>query len=133
MYGPKETSTTRADKMYTPKPGTFFSRRGYVFRCLYIDNISILFEDRDGVRFLDTAGDNFEPASEFPDDVEVEVWDAAAQAFFPCTRCPGEQRVRVDYFEDLGNLAVYRVLRSQSSDEFTVASPTPLNWRIDLT
>lgn len=119
--------------MYQPKPGTFFNRRNFVFRCLYIDDISILFENRDGERGLDTSGDDFQPAGGWPDDIEVEVWDRAAQAFFPCIRCAGEERVRVDYHGDLGNLNVYEVIRSEDGKEFRVVDGrSALHWQIDL-
>ena len=116
--------------MYQPKPGTFFSRRGLIFRCLYIDDISLLFENKEGNRFLDTSGDDFEPASGFPED--VEVWDYSRQAFFPHYACPGEKRVRVDYHGNLSNLAVFEVKRD--GDKFVVINPhSPLqDWRIDL-
>lgn len=130
--------------MYQPKPGTFFSRRGHVFRCLYIDDISILFENADGERFLDTSGDDFEPASSFEvqlepweeealaDGTQVEVWDYSRQKFFPHYRCPGEKRVRVDYHGNLSNLAVFEVTRD--GDTFIPVNPhSPLkDWRIDL-
>ena len=53
--------------MYQPKPQKLFKRRGYVFRCLFIDECSILFEDVHGARYLDTSGDDFEPATSWDD------------------------------------------------------------------
>lgn len=65
-------------------------------------------------------------------DTQVEVWDYNAQAFIPHISCPGEQRVRVDYFGDLSNLAVFEVERN-GREFFVIDGNNPLgDWRIDL-
>lgn len=67
-------------------------------------------------------------------DLQVEVWDYAAQKFIPHFSCPGEQRVRVDHHGSLSDLAVFEVDRDTLNPEvFFVVSPhQPLNdWKID--
>lgn len=64
--------------------------------------------------------------------MEVEVWDYARQQFEPHIPCPGYKRVRVDYYGNLDNLAVFEVTRD--GDTFIPVNPhQPLtDWRIDL-
>lgn len=39
----------------------------------------------------------------------VGVWSYSLQKFIPFIPCPGEKRVRVDFFGDLDDLVVWRV------------------------
>ena len=66
--------------------------------------------------------------------IDVEVWDYVEQDWFPSIKCPGEKRVRVDYFGDLENLAVFQVERLSKTTFMAVGEPpVPLkDWRIDL-
>lgn len=66
---------------------------------------------------------------------EVEVWDYLNQCFINHIPCPGEKRVRVDYFGDLSDLAVFEVRREEGSRVFfPVDGNNPLrDWQIDLT
>lgn len=50
---------------YQPKANEFFERRGEYFRCLFIDDITIVFEDVEGYRWMDTSCDEFFPAEGF--------------------------------------------------------------------
>lgn len=66
-------------------------------------------------------------------DTQVEVWDYGAQAFVESFPCPGEKRVRVDYFGDLSNLAVFEVTRGEGREFFVIDGNRPLaDWRISL-
>ena len=64
---------------------------------------------------------------------EVEVWDYSKQEFIHSIKCPGEKRVRVDYFGDMENLAVFEVIRGDGAVFYPVDGNRPLSdWAIDL-
>jgi hypothetical protein len=66
------------------------------------------------------------------DAVEVEVWNYASQDFFPSIRCPGERRVRVDYYGPLSDLAVFKVTRIAGRGFMVQDGNGPLeDWHID--
>lgn len=64
-------------------------------------------------------------------EVQVAVWDYAAQTFIQHIPCPGERRVRVDYHGNLLNLDVFEV-RREGNLVYPVDGTKPLDWRIDL-
>lgn len=69
---------------------------------------------------------------------QVAVWDFSGQTFISHIDCPGYKRVRVDYYGDLANLAVYEVeYLDEQKTHFNVVivdgMPKRLDdWRIDL-
>jgi len=64
--------------------------------------------------------------------MNVNVWNYETQDFIPHVDYKGDDRVRVDYFGDLSDLAVFETL-PQPDGSFVVIGNTPLDWIIDLT
>lgn len=67
------------------------------------------------------------------DKLEVEVWDYRNQEFVRSWRCPGERRVRVDYFGNLDDLALFEVTREDDTFKAIDGNKPLARWLIDLT
>lgn len=65
--------------------------------------------------------------------MEVEVWDYRTQHFIKSYPCEGETRVRVDYFGNLEDLAVFEVERLDQHHFKVIDGNKPLTWAIELT
>lgn len=64
-------------------------------------------------------------------DTKVGVWSYSLQRFIPFIPCPGEKRVRVDFFGDLDDLVVWPVEYRGNLVFSQGDSPLP-DWTVSL-
>lgn len=65
--------------------------------------------------------------------MNVQVWDYEAQEFVESVSYEDEKRVRVDYFGDLNNLAVFEVFYNEDGSFYVEDGNFSLtDWTIEL-
>ena len=65
--------------------------------------------------------------------MNVQVWDYEAQQFIESFSYEDEKRVRVDYFGDLNDLAVFEVFYCEAGSFYVEDGNKPLtDWVIEL-